>query len=421
MTRHVGETLKEHANTLYKALHKVPISKLLAFKKAQGEDSLRPFRPLIYVHEDSTLATVLELLRQEEILAVPIYRTPKDTDSMEFTGIISVYDILAWTVFQKLFDQLSSTENLTFEKFLELTQAEQVFFSTQVKELIGITTESSESWTLHSSEPISSLLQMLTSASYHRVLVIDDEVVAENARAPSPTHQAASEDLPEDVDQQMAEGDDEGLQSEVPPYCSIVMVTQMDLLDYLYASFAHEVNPTLKNSFGRILHLAVMDVDEICAQRRAAVVARMDPNQPVSVQAQSAGAHVQDVSAPGKPPKHLVVVPDSFSALSAFRVSAVAIVDDNGGLVANLSASDLRGITERTLENLLDPVFKFLEGSHRTKNQANQSRSASRMPANGPAGGRDQDVDADDKPKGVVTLSDALTVMVPVGEAVVEA
>jgi len=65
--------------------------------------------------------------------------------------------------------------------------------------------------------------------------------------------------------------------------------------------------------------------------------------------------------------KYLVCVNAKNKALEAFlrmtdeRVNAVAVVDDNGKLVANLSSSELRGLSEETLKHLEEPVVLFLE------------------------------------------------------------
>lgn len=61
--------------------------------------------PLISVHEDTTLAVVLMTLRENKILSVPIYKN-LDNGGKEFTGIISSFDILSFTVFQQIFDIL---------------------------------------------------------------------------------------------------------------------------------------------------------------------------------------------------------------------------------------------------------------------------------------------------------------------------
>lgn len=62
-------------------------------------------QPLISVHEDTTLAVVLMTLREEKILAVPIYKS-LENGGKEFTGIISSFDILSFIVFQQEFDVL---------------------------------------------------------------------------------------------------------------------------------------------------------------------------------------------------------------------------------------------------------------------------------------------------------------------------
>jgi hypothetical protein len=51
--------------------------------------------------------------------------------------------------------------------------------------------------------------------------------------------------------------------------------------------------------------------------------------------------------------------------LYVHRVSAIAIIDHRKRLVANLSASDLRGLSKETLEELMLPVFEYLEKQNR--------------------------------------------------------
>jgi len=68
-------------------------------------------------------------------------------------------------------------------------------------------------------------------------------------------------------------------------------------------------------------------------------------------------------------PKPVKTISTSTSALDGFKnmttdkVSALAVVDENGKLVANLSASDLRGITSRRLKDALKPVLEFIQSS----------------------------------------------------------
>lgn len=60
---------------------------------------------LISDHEDTTLGVVLMILRENKILSVPIYKN-LDNGGKEYTGIVSSFDILSFTVFQQIFDIL---------------------------------------------------------------------------------------------------------------------------------------------------------------------------------------------------------------------------------------------------------------------------------------------------------------------------
>ena len=49
------------------------------------------------------------------------------------------------------------------------------------------------------------------------------------------------------------------------------------------------------------------------------------------------------------------------------RKNAVAVVDKDGRLIANLSCSDLRGLHRGNLDTLLLPVYEFLEISSKDR------------------------------------------------------
>ncbi|TPX66479.1 hypothetical protein SpCBS45565_g04455 [Spizellomyces sp. 'palustris'] len=379
----------------YNALHKVPISTLLRHRRYRKGTS-----GLISVPEDTTLGEVMSLLRTEGILAVPVYKEVEgDTFGKEYTGIVSIYDILAFTVFQKIFDQMDpgSSELVgddadTLKDFIDsIVEGQQIYFNTPVSELVGLSRESQESWTLNSSSPISSLLQMLTTAAYHRVLVIDEDALAASAM-----------------------GDDDGPGPTAPPAgSSITMVTQTDLLYFLMEHT--DIAPKL---MATILNLPAQTVDELAARRAK----EGDANQ---------------VSGNRKHISRVVTVPDSVTALEAFRVmythgvTAVPVIDKDGGLAANLSASDLRGISTTNLECLLDNVYTFLEVD--TRRRADQVK-ADQLKFVEPEATLQQVVNLmlgshvhrvwiageGDKPIGVVTFSDVLSTLVPDGMMAVE-
>ena len=50
------------------------------------------------------------------------------------------------------------------------------------------------------------------------------------------------------------------------------------------------------------------------------------------------------------------------------RKNAIAIVDKDGRIISNLSASDLRGLHRGNIDSLLLPVYEFLETNSRERN-----------------------------------------------------
>ncbi len=60
---------------------------------------------LVSVHQDTSLAMVLMIMREENILSVPVFKQTDD-GGKEYIGIVSSFDILSFTVFQQIFDIL---------------------------------------------------------------------------------------------------------------------------------------------------------------------------------------------------------------------------------------------------------------------------------------------------------------------------
>lgn len=380
---------------VYETLQKVPISQLIQHKR-----STRGFSSLVAVHESTPLSDALSTLKTANILAVPVYMVPPNEPSGKvFTGIVSVSDILAWTVFQKMFDDMTKVEKdveSEFQNYLDTIQEETEFFKTRVGDLVGRSRESSESWTLHSGDPVSALLQMMTTAQYHRVLIIDDEALGASTV------------------------DDDGGVNVPPSGSSLVMVTQTDLIQYLHQAFPeHSEFPV--DAMKTLLGMECGEVAQLAVRRMPAEL--VDPNQVARPHGTAAKPKV-------------LTVRDDVSALNAFRtlfmhrVSSLAVVNDKGGLVANLSVSDLRGMTMSNLETLLDPVFSFLESESRTKEQikSDQLRVVSEQDTLNTAMKIMLDshihrvwiLGEQDVAKGVVTMTDALSVFVPEGSTIIE-
>ncbi|KAJ3037640.1 hypothetical protein HDV00_001445 [Rhizophlyctis rosea] len=346
------------STTILEPLQSIPISTLLQQSGKRAKD-------IVAVHEEETLEDVLTLLRDANVLAVPVWKESDDGGGRVYTGIVSVYDILAWTVFQKVFDDLSPTDvDQYFEKYGAAMEEQHEYFHTKVKTLVS-TSYASESIMLHSHLPISQLISALTLVQHHRVLVIDDD----------------------------AQGSDQ------KPGSRITICTQTDAVRYL---------------------LSRLDKGES---------GKMEDG----VWGMSCGK-VSDVAGRGKG-KAIITVPDTSSALEAFRimhnnqVTAIAIVNAEGQIEANISGSDLRGITSCSLEPLLDKMWDFLETG--TKRKADQLKpdqlravppettleAAVRMMLEARIH-RVWIVDDSEQPIGVVTLPDALTMfLAPANEA----
>ncbi|KAJ3117028.1 hypothetical protein HK100_000904 [Physocladia obscura] len=327
--------LSNDIKSIRAALDAIPISTLIAHLRSRQPDSL-PLT-LISVHENTPLSQVLRVLSENNILAVPVYRDSVDFQAEKvFTGIVSIYDVLAYTVFQKLFNDLENLETeVTSSSFQNVDKEAAEFFSTSVSVLLGQTAESAMSWTLHSSEPCSVLLQMITTPPYHRILVIDDDEAIRRVIFDE-------EDVPQNT-----------------TGC-VLMITQRDLLEFIY-TYRDTIQPS---AVSHVLTTPVATIEYIAKQYSSHHNNQQDDAN------QIASALFQ------KP--HVIKVPAECTALAAFRimymhrVSAVAITVSNTDpkIVANLSASDLRGITTGAddgdhvtrLEALLMlPVFEFLE------------------------------------------------------------
>ncbi|KAI8833859.1 hypothetical protein BJ741DRAFT_611374 [Chytriomyces cf. hyalinus JEL632] len=399
---------------VFDALSKIPISALLAHKRASQDTSNQPTpSQLISVHESTPLRDVLATLAKHSILAVPVTSHPVEKpEDTAFAGIVSIYDILAWTVFQNMFDCLQSLDTApnnanTAETYRNFEQQAEEYFATPVSELIGCTVESSMSWTLHSTNFVSTLLQMMTRPPFHRLLVIDVD--------------AAIESVDVDMDK---EGKTEDVSSK--RRSCIAMVTQMDLLRFINAH-AEAIAPSA------LARLYSCGVEDVLAYAKRQASSDRDPKQ-----LRSDGVTVLNSIHVNE--NNVVVVGSQVTALQAFRVmyvhrvSAVAIVSRQGEIVANLSASDLRGVTGdmECLQSFLLPVFEFLETRSGKRSmgslKADQLKCVDREHAFGHAVKtvleecihRMWVQDSAEIPVGVLTVGDMLSLFVPPSHVVTE-
>ncbi|KAJ3299626.1 hypothetical protein HK104_008219 [Borealophlyctis nickersoniae] len=285
------------ARTVYTSFQHVPISAVLSHRDARSPGA----RELVSVDENTSLGDVLRTLSNYNVLAVPVTGSEK-----QFVGIVSVWDIVAWTVFEKVFDDLeSSIEGEGFmEQYSATAEKRMAHFDTKVGDLVRKSAPNTSVHTLNARDPLSTLLSVLTATHHHRVLIATDGNGGQ-----------------------------------------ITLTTLTDVARFLV--------DRLKSGTGI-------------------------PEEKV-IWSTIAGAVDRHIGERGHRERKVVTVPDTATALEGFRVlhandvTAVAVVDADGRIAANLSASDMRGMTDTSLESLTEPVYNFLETG--TKRKPDQLKS----------------------------------------------
>lgn len=162
------------------------------------------------------------------------------------------------------------------------------------------------------------------------------------------------------------------------------MVSQMDVVRYI---FKHIDDPTFKN----------------CTSKRIEEMGLVNPlgNAVISVTTQDRAA-------------------TAFYRMFYNQVNAVAVVDEAGKLVANISASDLRGLSSATLPYLRLPALEFLKKMAEGKKPAHVLSCYSHELLSGVISKvvtanvhRVWVINAAQNPIGVVTLTDIISTFVP--------
>lgn len=194
-------TIQNHivnaAKKIATALKEIPISDLLKYKRNTS------FKPLVGLNENTSIKDMLKALQENDILAAPIYRV--QDNQRVYTGIISVYDIVSFAVFEEIFDSAAEFNESNLFDFLNRIDIDE-FFSTPVSKLIGSSDESACPWIVYSTDNLDDLARIFTLSSQHRVLVVDSDILISSLTGP------------------------------IPSSASLSIVSQSDLVRYLHAS-----------------------------------------------------------------------------------------------------------------------------------------------------------------------------------------
>ncbi|KAJ3218758.1 hypothetical protein HK099_004941 [Clydaea vesicula] len=168
---------KPMINEIYNKLGELTVQDLLY--------SIGEKKKLVSVNEDSTIEYTLNLLKNENLLSLPVYRMSDGEKCL--VAMVSIFDILAHSVFAKVFhlkeeEQINVNVDNWVERYLLIVKEERSFFETPVKVVTNsmLTTRESQSnkisdWSIRAEEPLTTLLRMFTTSRFHRALVLPQE------------------------------------------------------------------------------------------------------------------------------------------------------------------------------------------------------------------------------------------------------
>jgi CBS domain-containing protein len=304
LSNHLSHVTKK----ISQVLREIPIQDLLKHKRQQS------FAPLIAFDESTTIKELLAKLDEHQIVACPVYRF--DGKEKMYTGIVSVYDIMSFAVFEEIFDSQHEFNAMNLFDYLNRIDVDE-FFATPVSKVIGSSSESASPWIVYSTDNLDDLTRLFTESKQHRVLVVDSDILVASLVGP------------------------------IPPTASLTIITQSDLVKYLYDS-KRGITKLPADLIEPIFDITVKELNQ----------ATKNPHQPI------------------------IAMLESQSALHGFRtmyldnIQGVPVIDRQGNVICNLSASDLRGITLNNIKSLSKPVYEYLETmKHRGQVKVDQLRT----------------------------------------------
>jgi CBS domain-containing protein len=176
-----------------------------------------------------------------------------------------------------------------------------------VAKVVGSSDDSVAPWILYSTDSLMDLVDIFDKVNQHRALIVDSDILLLSISG--------------------------GL---IPANASLSIVSQTDLAKYITESKLGKTKLDGK-LLEPLLDLTVKDMDAMIKPK----------NQPI------------------------IAMLESQSALHGFRtmflegLQGLPVIDKKGNFVANLSTSDMRGLTIDNMDKLASPVFTFLESTSR--------------------------------------------------------
>ncbi|KAF9351343.1 hypothetical protein BGX26_010635 [Mortierella sp. AD094] len=319
---------------------------------------------LIDIHVTATVEKVFETLRSNgkslfvyNILSVPVYRHFNNVK--DYVAIIDAYDLLSTL-------EASREKGFSFES---ISTPDTEFLTMPVAILVGMTKSSSKLWTCQPDLPLTQLIELFTKNRVHRILVLEK----------NPNKMG-------DIDE-----DDEDAEPRQEPNGRLV--SQTDVIRFLL-EHNHDLGPILETTAEQTAGHALRFSDEY-----------LDPNSANQLKQATASIAINCQAW------------IALQKMSTAHASSVAVVDSNGGLVAEMSAADLRGINPSRIQDLVRPVLVYLKTSQggdlkrplSCKARFSLGQLLSGLVRN--HAHRSWLVDEEDRPVGCITLSDILSVL----------
>lgn len=306
--------------------------------------------PLVSVHENTLVKDAVQLMKEFSFKYLPIFTYKRFIGqkkvSLEYTGILSIQDVLDFLVFQKIFDDIEYPVEFDsdqgFRSYLKQLEEKFALTGIRVKEIQGRVFESKESIEECSLSPEEGLYQVIDRfiKGDHRVLVRDGE--------------------------------------------NLAMITQSDVIRFLLLK-----EPDLFKQ-------KAQDAAERAMKSRGPSSLNADPNQPVTVK-----KHVLTIS------KDMNTI-CAFKMMNIHKISTLGITNSSKELIGVISATDLLKLDWNRLEDLLLPLQDYKEFDPVVTTSASKTlKEISEIALSKKIHGV-YIVDSDNHPTGIIRFSDIL-------------
>ncbi|KAI9140351.1 hypothetical protein BKA69DRAFT_1080545 [Paraphysoderma sedebokerense] len=324
--------------------------------------------------DQTTVEECYDLLHQHQLRAIPVYETV-DANTKKWRGIVTLFDLLSYSVFQPVLSQ----EKLTETHFFPDPSVTE-FFIHPISYAVGYSAESTSQYVVTPETDIKTLLEIFSSGVHYVLVapVIDDS-------------QSGGENGENGEEEVVITGNEEPR-----------IISQSDVIEWLNRT-SHD------NMWNEVKDIEVSNV----------------MNRVAKIEAEKEGVEigfVSDIRTRG-----VVAVSLNDTALQAFKrmfhykVTSVVILNEAQRVVGVLSASDIRGLNRYRLKSLLEPVLTFLQhcrGIVRDPLAVSESTKVAETLTQFAEGQVhqlvviDKTAPAEGKPVGIVSMSDICSILV---------